>query len=500
MIFKNKIFIAVLSVALIACIGTASAFYINKKNQSEIKKAVETDTIYNGISIGGEDVSGLTKEEAADRLQKVFESEVDKKTIRLEYNDKTWNISFKDLDAKYDIEAAVDSAYEIGRNGDYKERYAIIKDLEKNKKNIEINYSYDKEKIKKKIAEIEKEMYVEPKNSELKRENGAFSISDEKMGYDMDVDATSLNVERLVANKKDGKVEISVKEIKPEITKAENEKATTLIGSYYTTFTGNMSMGRNENLRVGCEKIDGTILLPGETFSMNDALGPQTYENGFRPGGVIVNGKIEDGIGGGVCQVTTTLYNSVIRAELDVVERKNHSISVGYVPLGMDAAIAGNYKDFKFKNSTEYPVYIEAYISENKLITNIYGFEEHEAGRTVEFEKVFITTIQKPAEKVTEDPTKPLGEREVTFKGKTGSKVSTYKKIFQNGELLSREWFSDSTYQATADEVTVGTKPIDESTVPASSNADEKKDKNEHVNSNDNSQDEADENYVPMGA
>ena len=401
------------------------------------------------------------------------------------------------------MDAAIDSAYNIGRDGDYKERYKIIKDLDKNKKNIDMNYSYDKDKIKEQVKNVEKEVYVAPKNSELKRANGKFSITDEQSGYDMNIDETSDKVEKFVANKEVGVVQISVNEIKPKITKAENQKATSLIGSFHTNFTGSMSMGRNENLRVGCEKINGSVLLPGEVFSMNDALGPQTYEYGFRPGGVIVNGKIEDGIGGGVCQVTTTLYNAVIRAELDVVERKNHSLAVAYVPLGMDAAIAGNYKDFKFKNSTEYPVYIEAYLADNKLITNVYGNEVHEAGRSVEFEKVYNSTIQKPAEKITEDATKPLGEREVTFKGKTGSKVSTFKKVFQNGELISREWFSDSTYQATADEVTVGTKPAAEGTVPASSNTNntqKKPEKTDTTTSNENTVEEVDENYVPMGA
>lgn len=200
---------------------------------------------------------------------------------------------------------------------------------------------------------------------------------------------------------------------------------------------------------------------------MNKELGPQTYENGYRNAAVIVNGKLEDGLAGGVCQITTTLYNAVIFAELEVVERRNHSLAVGYVPLGRDAAIAGDYTDFKFRNDTDYPVYVEAYLDGGKLVCNVYGHEVHDAGREVEFEKVFVATVPKPPEKVTKDPELPEGTREVTYTGKTGSKVSTYKKVYQNGELISREWFSDSNYRATADEVTVGTKKVETPSVAA---------------------------------
>ena len=191
---------------------------------------------------------------------------------------------------------------------------------------------------------------------------------------------------------------------------------------------------------------------------MNEGLGPQTYENGYRDAAVIVDGKIEDGLAGGVCQITSTLYNAVILAELKIVERSNHSLAVSYVPLGQDAAVAGDYKDLKFQNDTDYPVYIEAYISGNKLITNVYGYEIHSPSREVKFENIVDSVIQKPAEKVTEDPEKPKGYREVTYYGKQGKKVSTYKIVYENGQQISREYFSSSTYRATPDEVTIGTK------------------------------------------
>ena len=191
---------------------------------------------------------------------------------------------------------------------------------------------------------------------------------------------------------------------------------------------------------------------------MNSLLGPQTAANGYKNAGVIENGKIVSAIAGGVCQVTTTVYNAAIFAELKIVERYNHSLMVGYVPLGRDAAVAGTYKNLRFQNDTDYPVRIEAYIDNYKVVCNIYGKEIHDAGHKVDFEKVWVATVNKPAEKITEDPNMYTDERVVTYTGKTGAKVDTYKLVYEDGKLVSREWFSSSTYSATADEVTVGTK------------------------------------------
>ena len=136
---------------------------------------------------------------------------------------------------------------------------------------------------------------------------------------------------------------------------------------------------------------------------MNEALGPQTAENGYKSAGVIENGKIVSALGGGVCQVTTTMYNAAIFAELKIVERHNHSLMVGYVPLGRDAAVAGTYKNLRFQNDTEFPVYIEAYIEDYNVVCNIYGHEIHDEGHRVDFEKVWVSTIGKPAAKITNE-------------------------------------------------------------------------------------------------
>ncbi len=452
---KSSVFKGIIAVTVCAALGVGAAYAVNAANLKKMTSAVDIDTFYNGISVNGISLGGLNMEEAEQKLYSDINDTLKEKTIHLIGENKSFDIKYGDIDAKYNIDDTLLAAYNYGRNGDVKERYKIVSALEENPKDFEAQFTYNKELLKNKIDDIAVEIKVEPENSTMSRKDGKFIITDEKVGYSMDTDLVYKDVLKMVENIQEGDTELKVDVIQPKITKEDNEKATSLIGTYYTTFSGGNS-GRNENLRVGCENINGTELAPGEIFSMNEELGPQTYENGYRDAAVIVNGKIEDGLAGGGCQITTTLYNAVILAELDIVERANHSLAVAYVPLGRDAAIAGDYKDLKFKNSTEYPVYIEAYLSGNKLIANVYGHEIHSPSREVRFDSVVNSVIPKPAEKVTTDPEKPTSYREVTYYGKEGRKVSTYKTVYENGKEISRELFNTSTYRATPDEVTVG--------------------------------------------
>ena len=144
-----------------------------------------------------------------------------------------------------------------------------------------------------------------------------------------------------------------------------------LIGNYSSQYKGN-DENRVQNLRNACSKINGVILYPGEEFSTNAHFNPCTEENGWALAGTIVKGKIEDSVGGGMCQVSSALYDAVLYAELEVTERHNHSMKVGYSPYAFDATLAGDYKDFKFKNNTNKAVYIESYLTSSNVVVNLY--------------------------------------------------------------------------------------------------------------------------------
>ncbi len=463
---KSNIKYIILAVIAVIVLGVATGNYMYKKKYAEMLSTVEIDTIYNGISVSGIDLSGKTEAEAVEILRAQLEQPLETQKLDITDVDRRYQYTFVNFGAKYDIEASAKKAFECGRSGELKDRYNEVLSFAENGFDIEPEYSYDENLVTTVLTEMKPEFDVPAKNSVLTRTNGVFSATDEQPGYELDIEKTAEKVKAQLETRQAGEVIAETKELLPTITKEQNMQATTLIGSYSTSFTnGPGSEGRNENLRLACASVNGTMLAPGETFSMNATLGPQTYANGYKDAGVYVNGKVEQGVGGGVCQVTTTLYNAVINAELQIVERSNHSLTVAYVPMGMDAAIAGDYKDLKFKNSTNYPVYLEAYITSNKIITNVYGYEIHDSGHTVKYETEYLGSVPKPAEKITEDPNLPEGERVVTYTGKVGHKVSTYKVVYENGVQVSRELFNNSTYRATADEVTVGTKKAE---VPAS--------------------------------
>ena len=445
-------------------------YLIYKKNHSEMIKAVDIDTIYNGVKVAGIDVSGKTEEEAIEFLRNELEAPLAAQTIDIVDNDRRYQYTFSDFNVRYDIEASAQKAFEAGRLGDIKDRYKEIKSFSEKGFNIEPEYYYDTGKVEEVLNALKPEFDVPAINSKLTKSNGVFSATDEKNGYQLDIGKTAEKINLQLSTKQSGEIIAETSVLEPKITKEQNMKATTLIGSYTTSFTnGAGSEGRNENLRLACASINGTLLAPGEIFSMNKTLGPQTYANGYKDAGIYVNGKVEQGVGGGVCQVTTTLYNAVIKSEIDIVERSNHSLTVAYVPMGMDAAIAGDYKDLKFKNTTDYPIYLEAYITSNQIVTNIYGYEIHGDGHKVEYETEYVGSIPKPAEKITKDPNLPEGERIVTYTGKVGHKVNTYKVVYENGKQVSRKLFNTSTYRATADEVTIGTKKIESQTQPPAS-------------------------------
>ncbi len=227
-----------------------------------------------------------------------------------------------------------------------------------------------------------------------------------------------------------------------------------IIGEYTTVFkTGDVS--RSKNISLATNKIDGTILAPDEVFSYNDVVGERSYSEGFQDAKVYVNGETVDGIGGGICQVSSTLFNAVVFANLEIVERVNHQLTISYVPLGRDATVDYGNIDFRFRNNTGYPVKIVGSAENGKMHIAIYGYKENES-ETVSFETVTIGHTAPPEKKV-DDPTLPLGEEKVESEGTSGYVVDTYKIIKRDGEEPERVYLCRSTYRGNLKIIRVGT-------------------------------------------
>jgi len=242
----------------------------------------------------------------------------------------------------------------------------------------------------------------------------------------------------------------------PSDKEVELAKVKDLIGTYTTSFKSS-NADRSGNVRNGASLIDGTVLFPGEEFSTYDNVKPFTTANGYFMAGSYLNGMVVDSMGGGICQVSTTLYNAVLRAELEITERHNHSMVVAYVKVSEDAAIAeSSGKDFRFVNNYDFPIYIEGITTEDKKVTfNIYGVETRPANRTVEFQNEIVQTINPDYERIIPDAGQGVGYVKVQS-AHVGYKAKLWKIVKEDGVEVSREQINSSSYAMSPRTAVVG--------------------------------------------
>ncbi len=199
-------------------------------------------------------------------------------------------------------------------------------------------------------------------------------------------------------------------------------------------------------MNIACQKINEKVVLPGETFSYNKALGVRSVATGYKNAKVYSNGEVVDGIGGGICQISSTLYNSALMANLEIVERRNHQFVTSYVPAGRDATVVYGMTDFKFKNTRKYPIRIIASAKNGIATVSLYGIKE-ENEYTFTFSTKTIASIPFTT-KYVDDNTLPVGKERVKQKGANGLKTETYITKMLNGKVISTQLLSKDTYDA----------------------------------------------------
>ncbi|NLZ82699.1 MAG: hypothetical protein GX915_03435 [Clostridiales bacterium] len=427
---------------------------------------VNDNRISNGVYIDEVNVSQMTKDEAAIAVDNFIQS-LQQKEIIITVGDKSARATLGDMGYSYDLKDSIDQAYTIGRTGNLIKRYKEIKDIEQGNKVFPIEFSMDDSKLKEFIAKEVGVFNVAPINASVKRKSGQFVYTDHIVGSKVNVDLTSDTIMNIILynwDRTDINVQAFTEEDMPEYTREDVEKIDSIRGSFSTEYKSSAE-GRAANLANGAKLINNAVIYPDETFSGYEYLTPFTPANGYYSAGAYAQGKVIDSIGGGACQVTTTLYNAVLFAELDIVERAAHSMTISYADLGRDAAIAGTYKDLKFINSTDYPILIEAYTKGRKITFNIWGHDDRKDKRRVDFVTIVKSETKPPADVVTKDSTKPVTYRKVTQSAHTGYKAELYKIIYNDGVEVSRTLVNNSSYMPAPRYVTIGTMEIDEQPV-----------------------------------
>lgn len=443
-------------------LGMAAALVLSPAKEAEAKS---DDTIKAGIYIGDISVAGMTADEARDAVNGYIDSLQEVEITLLVTEENSVTVTAGELGISWGNPEIVDAAASLGAQGNIVQRYKALKDLEKENKVYEIELDFDIVAINRILADECRQYDTTAVDMGLVLENGVFSIREGQTGYALDVeDSIDVIYDYLAGewNHEACSIQLSVAVSEPRGSEEELLMVKDLLGTFTTSYSTSNS-NRSANIANGCRLINGTLLYPGDEFSTCDTVTPFTERNGYYLAGSYLNGKVVDSLGGGICQVSTTLYNAVLLSELEVTERYNHSMIVTYVNPSADAAISDSSgKDFRFVNNTDYPIYIEGYTTPNKEITfNIYGVETRSAGRTVEYVGEVLETIRPESDTIYPDASQPIGYIGNVEGAHIGYKARLWKIVKEDGVEVSREVINNSSYKMVPRSAVVGVSTAD---------------------------------------
>lgn len=528
--------IAIISILILVLIFSVIFALININNEK----------IFDNISIMGIDVSNMTREEANKAVKDVINAKISEELF-LKKDDYETSLNANQINAVFDVENAVNQAYNIGRDGNIVTNNYGILWVTLFGKDIDCSLNYDEETLIEKIADISSKLpgavvqssyYIEDEELIIVKGKAGLTIKTDELKeqilnelkqinkiYDIitipteQVQPEAIDVEKIRneiykepqdayvsknpttvhthVNGVDFAVSIeAAKEIISEdkdeyviplkITLAEKtlddlgEEAFPDLLSEYTTIYDPSNKNRSNNLSIAAEKIDGTIVMPGEIFSYNQTVGERTIAAGYKEAGAYAGGRVVQDVGGGICQTSSTLYNAALLANLEIVDRSNHQFLTSYVSASRDATVAWGSIDFQFKNTRTYPIRIEAEAKNGVCKMAIYGIKEE-----TEYEVLIQSVVNSYLPYTTvyeDDPTLAEGKEVVEQSGYTGCTSEAYRILKLNGEVVSKTSLSKDTYDPMTRIIRRGTKPAE--TIETS---------NEEENNDINSNNEIDE-------
>lgn len=414
---KKKSICLISAFAVILAVVGGIYIYID----STVKKY--DNAFYPNVKIEGIDLTSQTKEQALKTLGSVTDK-YDQISVTVKVGDKSYKKQLKEIGVQYDLDQQINDAFKYGKNDKLIEQYNLIKNKEG--KEYTVDYAIDEAALQTWVETIEKNIKTHPQNASIHITNGNATVTPDKKGTEIDQKQLQQSlVEALNQHKKqDIEVTAVLKEVEAPITKKDLENVREKIGTFTTNYSAN-DYNRNTNIKLATKTIDSYLLMPGDSFSFNDFVGDTTADKGYLGAGSYLNGEVVDSLGGGVCQVSTTLYNAIIKAGIIPDVRYNHSMTVGYVPIGQDAAIAYPYKDLKFTNPYNSPVYIEGSVSPTSVTFTLYS-----------------TADSKPA-----NVSYQLASS-IVSQSAGGTQSVTYLETIKDGAVSDRKQLSKDTYRA----------------------------------------------------
>lgn len=409
--------------------------------------------MHKGVKIEDIDVSNLSKEDALKEVKSVTDEMIKNKVVNFTYEDISIPVPLRDFGYKLNLEDAINKAYSYGRSDNLFYNYLDIIKGYIFKKNFVAKPDIEDAKREEVILNIGSKIFKKPVDAHpIIKDDGSVSIKESEIGRYMDINEAKdlINLDIL----HEEKIELPVYKTEPKIYSNYYDGIDKKLGDFETDYSSSIK-NRKENIRLAASKFNNMKLNPGDEISFNDVVGEISEKTGFKSATVIVGGEYESGIGGGICQVSTTLYNSLILSDLEITERHNHSRPIHYVDLGTDAAVARGYKDLKFKNNTNNPILILSEANGEKLNFKVLG-NGSDRDYEVKIIPQLLGTVSPGVDTIYSDAL-PDGESTVRESGARGYSYKTYKEIIKNGEVVDKKEISKSYYLPKDKVVVVGT-------------------------------------------
>lgn len=409
--------------------------------------------IHKNIYVRNMDLSNLTKEEAKEKINKMLE---ENNSFLLKLNENKFEFLKEYIDADYNVEEVVEKAYNIGRDEGIISNIKTIGSLNLGRKVI-LDYSitYDEKKLNKYLKNLNKKIYVKPVNSTIKIVDGKIIISKEKNGYKLNEEELKNIIIRKITDIDNDVEIIPILSIKPFYTYDNLSKINTILGRYETYFNSK-NYNRSTNIRLASNATTNILLNKGDVFSFNSNIQKSHISKYLKEAPVIINGKQDKGIGGGMCQVSSTIYNAALYSGANIISVRNHSIPSPYVEMGRDATVSGGCIDLKFSNKYDTPIFIYNQVMENKIVCTIYGNKKDKKDIEIINETTDIINnkiVRKNSEEY------DLGMKVIEQEGRKGYKVQTYR-VYKGALGNKKEYIGESYYPPQDKIIIYGTREL----------------------------------------
>lgn len=483
---KKGLIITLISLAVVLVLAVAAYFIVsdmNAKNEAarqrqaeqeaERLQFVESKTFLEGISINGVDVGGLTMDQAKEKLMETQSQALSEANFQVTYESTAIPLKAEDFGMGASYDNVLNEAFSLGKSGTYDEIMSIVNDAKENGKNFEAPLAYSDETIDGIVNKIAEKIDRDPVDAQLSlsADKKTMEYTEAQTGLTVDRQKLAETLRQKLDNQDYEDVQAPVNVTEPQVTQEELSKTITKRSEANTSFaSGHYSRAtRVFNIEKASGLINGVIVKPGEVFSMNDTIGPRTYALGWKPAPAIIEGgaRSEDQAGGGVCQVSSTLYNAVLKADLEIVYRQPHSSKLGYVLGGLDATINTGTIDFQWKNNTNNDIVIMSWVADKKVYVELYG-----EGFGEEFDEIKLTSKQvgtiKPSGdvEIVVDKSKKPGYKETYSARKNGTEWKSYKHYYKDGKEVKTELIAVSRYKAVRGKIIVGPDKPEETETP----------------------------------